>query len=222
MKKFFVITWLITCIILIALYFYNPSLFTLESLKQNITNLEIYTKNNVIASAIIYIITYISLSAFPLPGESFLNILAGYLFGVLPAIIYTLIALIISSSMVFWVFRISTPKFAYDIVNSKFEIIKDEFKHNGVRYFFVLRLTPFMPLFITNVLGALLPIKFKEYLWTTVLGMLPIVSIYSLAGKEFHRINSIDDALDPRIIGILVLLAFICLLPIFFRKVYKK
>lgn len=217
MKKSLIVTLTILLIVFSFYYFDLQQYLTLENVNQHKILFKNFVTSNYWASVLIYILGYSIISCLPLPGDSILTISGGYFFGVLPAVIYTNIAVTLGAIYIYLIFRYLAKK----EIDEKLQTIAEKIKTNGANYLLALRLVPIFPVFSVNIVAGLSKINLKTFIWTTSLGILPVSTIYAWAGKNIANINSTGDILSWPIITSFVLLAGLTLLPIFLKQKTK-
>jgi uncharacterized membrane protein YdjX (TVP38/TMEM64 family) len=99
---------------------------------------------------------------------------------------------------------------------------------NEISVLFLMRLVPAVPFFVANLLPALIGVKFRNFVLTTVLGILPGALIFTWIGvglgEVFDRGGSPDLSLlwEPQIIGPLLGLSALAGLPILLKALRGK
>jgi pyruvate/2-oxoglutarate dehydrogenase complex dihydrolipoamide dehydrogenase (E3) component/uncharacterized membrane protein YdjX (TVP38/TMEM64 family) len=188
----------------------------LEYLQQNITMFRQQVDKNLTLSVIIYIVLYVLVSVFAIPGAAVLTLLSGALFGFSLGFAASIVGSTLGAIGAF----IVTRYLIGDYINQKFILhsqkIKKEFEKNGDAYLLTLRIVPIFPFFLVNILMGLTPIRFKNYMIISCLGMMPASAVYTYAGLSFAHLKSIEGILTPPIFIAFFLLG---LLPHFGRMI---
>ena len=195
--------------------------FSIEIIKNYSNELQSLVSQNYFLSILIFIAVYIFFSATPLPGDSILIITAGYLFGMLPGTIYTIIAITLGSICAFLIFRNLIKNHNNYIQYKSVNKLRESIKKSGATYFLVIRILPILPVSVINFLAALSPISLKTFIWTTAIGIIPIALIYTYAGTRMHEINTMKQILTIPIIFALVLIALGTVFPKLLKR-FKK
>ena len=97
------------------------------------------------------------------------------------------------------------------------------FKDNEFQYLLLLRLMP-IPFTIQNAITVILNISEKKFFFSTMLGIVPYVVIYSLAGLQLRKIIdksehiTVSDILNYENFAVVCLLVIFILLSIFLKK----
>jgi len=86
-----------------------------------------------------------------------------------------------------------------------------------------LRLIPLFPFSIVNLAGAFFGVSFSAFVWTTFIGMIPSVLVYTEAGRGLTLLLNDSDPLHPfhllnaDLFFALAGLALLSLLPIVYK-----
>ncbi len=220
-KKPIIIGLCIGGIILLLRYLKIGDYLTFEQLKQNRMYLMQAVERNYGFSVLVYLSVYILVIACALPVVAPLTILGGFLFGLLPGILYALISCTAGSTGTFLIVRYlfgATVRKKYGDQLARFN---ERIKSYGYTYLLTLQLLTIIPYFVINTLAALADVPLWIFVWTTVVGAIPLLCIYSFAGQQLHCIESIRDIFSPQIILALVLLALLALLPMLIKRLRK-
>ena len=113
--------------------------------------------------------------------------------------------------------------------------MEKEYNESPFAYLFTLRLIPVFPFAVANIAPALLGAKFRDYVITTALGIIPGTVAYSLignglretlkdAGANPESIN-VGDLMGATFVNMLPafgMLVAVALIPIIYKKFFKK
>ena len=217
--------WLLLFILAASLILSQTPLahwITLENLQQNKEMLKNYVEQHYVISVIGYILLYILVAATAIPGAILLNLAGGFLFGILPAILYVNIGATGGAVFCFLVARYLGKDWVYRKYGKKISKLNRELDNYGKNYLLTVRFIPILPFFLINILAGVTNVSAKTFLWTTALGSLPGSVVYAVVGKNLGNIQSSRELFSPKIIGIFVILAAFSLFPIFMKKKKMK
>lgn len=195
-----------------------------DNVKQLHLKLKNFNTLHPIATPLIFISVYILYALLSLPGIFILSLLAGFLFVQPLSTLYVTIAATIGASLLFVIARTAFGKIFYRQFSHSLNRLKDGFRENSVSYLLFLRLIPLFPFWIVNLAGAFFGVSFWAFAWTTFVGMIPSVFIYTQAGKSLTLLLESHDPLNPinlfnpHLMVTLIGLALLTLLPVFFRQ----
>ena len=217
--------WLLLFILAASLILSQTPLahwITLENLQQNKEMLKNYVEQHYVISVIGYILLYILVAATAIPGAILLNLAGGFLFGILPAVVYVNIGATGGAVFCFLLARHLGKEWVYKKYGKKISKLNRELEEYGKNYLLTIRFILILPFFLINILAGVTNVSAKTFLWTTALGNLPGSIIYTMVGKNLGDIQSTKDLFSPKILGIFLLLTAFSLLPIFIKKKKNK
>lgn len=170
----------------------------------------------------IYIGIYAILVAVGVPSVAPLTLLGGFLFGVLSGAAYAVISGTIGSLVTFLFIRYLFGAVLQKRYKERLQRFNKQIQEHGVNYLLMLHFLSVVPYFVINSLAALTNISFWTFLWTTVIGSIPLALIYSFAGLQLSNIESARDIFSPSLIILLFLLVLLALMPILIRKYRRR
>lgn len=89
-------------------------------------------------------------------------------------------------------------------------------------YLLFLRVAPWFPFWLTNLLYGLTGMPAWRFLLLTLVGMVPDAFIYDNIGAHLANVQSSRDLLSPAGIAALCLLAALCLTPVIVRELRRR
>ncbi|WP_320822066.1 TVP38/TMEM64 family protein [Reinekea sp.] len=214
MKKLLVLGVLLVAV---GLFFYFDlgAWLTLEQLKSQQSALATYRAEHPVWLAVLYLATYIGVTALSLPGAALMTLTGGAVFGVVQGTLLANIAATIGATLAFLMARFVMG----DWVQSKFADRIAPFNRgidqDGAFYLFSLRLVPVFPFFIINVVMGLTTIRVWTFFWVSQVGMLAGAAVYANAGTQLAKIDSLSGIASPSLLLSFVLLG---LFPLVARK----
>ena len=207
--------------VLLAYYFGFSHYFSLESIKAQASFLKMRVAENYMGSALVFIGIFTALIGFTLPVTGPMGIIAGFLFGLCHGVLYSMIAVMIGTTVSYIVVRRAMTHIMQQQHKSQLASFNERIHTYGYSYLISLQLLAVVPYFIINTLAALGGVPLWAFMWTTFIGSLPIVVIYTFAGKELYMIKKWSDILSIHMLGILLVLALLSLLPMLVNKFRK-
>lgn len=181
-----------------------------------------------------FIALYAILTVFMLPA-SILTVASGFLFGTLIGAPAVVIGATIGACILFIAAKTSLQETLKGVAGPFIEKMEKEYNESPFSYLFTLRLIPVFPFAVANIAPALLGAKFKDYLITTAIGIIPGTVAYSLIGNGLREtIKSAGANTDEINVGALMsetfinmlpafgMLIVVALIPIFYKKFVKK
>jgi len=164
-----------------------------------------------------YLVTYIFLQSFAIPGSIFLSILAGFLFpfplaigmvcvcSAIGASICYLLSYLLGRRLVFKYFPERAASWSLQVARQRDHMLN---------YMIFLRITPFFPNWFINITSPVIDVPFGPFFWGTFIGVAPpsIVAIH--AGTTLQKLTSSKDILSWSSFGMLVSLAILSIIPV--------
>lgn len=216
-----IILMLFVLAVILFFYFDMGRYLTLAELKAHREALLAYTGAHYGFAVALFILIYCLQTAFSLPGATVLTLGGGFVFGVLPAILYVNIGATTGATLAFLASRYLFRDLVERRFGEKIQPIQQGFTKNAFHYLLMLRLIPLFPFFLVNLVSGLTRIRTTTYVLTTAVGILPGSFVYCNAGRQLGSINSLEEIASPRVIGAFTLLGLFALLPVLYRR-FKK
>ena len=209
-----------------GLYFFSE-LISFEALKENRSDISNFRDENFILSIILFWLFYFLLVVFSLPGAAVASVSGGFLFGLNLGLLINVTAASTGATVLFILVRYGLKSFKYsrssDFDNNFAVKIKNGLIQNQVSIMLILRLVPLVPFFLANILPALVSVRLFNFIWTTVIGIIPGGIVFTWigagVGEVFDRNEYPDIELlfTPAILGPLLGLAALILIPMILR-----
>lgn len=178
-------------------------------------------QTNELRASLIFIGLYILVTLFT-PGAAMFSLAGGFLFGVLKATAFIVLAATISGSITFLIMRYLLGNAIQQKYALRLKNFNHELHHYGSYYLLMVRVIPVFPFFLVNSLIGLTKIPLTTFAWTTAIGIIPGTLIYTFAGKQIGTINSPRDILSLPLLFALICLGLLALIPVFIKKRQKS
>jgi uncharacterized membrane protein YdjX (TVP38/TMEM64 family) len=149
---------------------------------------------------IIYVLLYAVGPSFLIPG-AVMTIAAGLAFGMWWGAIWSLVGANAGAIVAFGAGRFLGRPFVERTMGVRLRQLLNRLERNGFYLTLYLRLVPLIPYNAFNLLAGASPIRFKDYLWASVVGMIPGTVLFALLGDSLWHPGS------PRFFIILALIA---------------
>jgi len=168
------------------------------------------------------LITFIGIFALVIgigiPGSAALTLLSGYLFGMVKGGLCALIGSLLGAIISFLLFRYVLRDAVTKWYGTRIEQFKIQMSMHGISYLLMLHFMTVVPYFVINALAALSDISLLTFVWATIIGSIPIISVYAFAGRQLGYIQSVGDIFSPAIIIAFVLLIVLACMPIILKR----
>ena len=201
-------------------------LVTFETLKQNRQILVEFRDAHFGLMIVGFLSFYVLIVSFSLPGASVTSITGGFLFGLPVGTVLNVSAASTGAIVIFGAARAGFGKLVtkkIDRFGGSMAVFKEKLLENEISVLLMLRLLPIIPFFAVNIMAALIGVKFKNFVLTTVLGIIPGALVFTWIGvgigNVFDQSGKPDISLiwSPHVLGPLVGLALLVGAPAFIR-----
>lgn len=201
---------------------------TFDTLRENREALLAFRDANFIGIVAVFIAIYFVIVAFSLPGAAVASVTGGFLFGLGLGATFNVIAASLGAFAIFLAARWGLGKTLaakMDASDGALKKLKDGLRENEISVLFLLRLVPAVPFFVANLLPALVGVKFRNFAFTTVLGIIPGAIVFTWIGvglgEVFDRGENPDLSLlwEPQVIGPILGLSALAALPILIKAI---
>lgn len=221
-RKQIILLAIVVGIILLLRLSGASSYLTVENLKSNKELLEQFIAAHYVAAVGMYIIAYLLVVAFSMPGATVLTLAGGFLFRLFPGIIYVNVGATVGATLAFLLARYILGNALQKRYEPQLSRFNRELAENGHLYLLILRLIPIFPFFLINLLAGLTKVSLKTFFWTTLVGILPGSLVYCFAGSQLNNIESVEDIFSTNIIAAILALALFALLPVILKKLRTR
>ena len=197
-----------------------------DTLRDNREALLSFRDSNFAVMAGLFVLAYVAIVAFSLPGAAVASVTGGFLFGLGLGTTFNVLAATIGAAAIFLAARAglgANLSAKLDASEGAVKKLKSGLKDNEISVLFLLRLVPAVPFFVANLLPALVGVKFRNFLLTTALGIIPGALVFTWIGvglgEVFDRGESPDLSLlwEPQIIAPILGLCVLAALPIIIK-----
>ena len=199
-----------------------------EALKENRAEISEFRDKNLTLSIVIFWVFYVILVIFSLPGAAVASVSGGFLFGLGAGLLINITAASTGAALLFLLVRYGMKSFKYNksnTLNSNFVIqIKNALVTNQISIMLTLRLVPVVPFFLANILPALVGVRLFNFIWTTIIGIIPGGIVFTWigvgVGEVFDRNEypNFELLFSPVILGPILGLVALLILPLILRR----
>jgi len=212
-------------------YFTLRDYITFDTLRDNREALLAFRDANFGLLVIAFVAVYFLIVAFSLPGAAVASVTGGFLFGLVSGTAFNVIAASLGAFAIFLAARWGlgrTLAARMETSEGTLKRIKNGLQEHEINVLFLMRLVPAVPFFVANLLPALVGVKFFNFAFTTVLGIIPGAIVFTWIGvglgEVFDRGESPDLSLlwEPQVIGPILGLCALAALPIVIKALRGK
>jgi len=138
--------------------------------------------------------------------------------------IIVVLAATLGASVVFIAVRTALGDSLKNKAKGSIEKMRRGVEKDVFNYLLILRLIPIFPFFIINIAAGMFGVKFRDFFWATLLGIIPGSVVYVWVGTSFAYVIqqgvdiNLGIILEPQFILPLVALAVLSIVPVIIKK----
>lgn len=148
-----------------------------------------------LTAPVAFILAYVMVAAFSLPGAALVSITGGFLFGIVLGASYAVIGATIGATILFVAARTAFADLLRAKAGSAIARMEKGFRHNALSYLLVLRLVPLFPFFVVNLVPAFLGVTLRTFVIATFFGIMPGAVVYASVGNGLGAV--FDSGREP-------------------------
>ena len=183
-----------------------------------------WVNGHAILAPVAYLLLYIAVVTFSLPGGLVMTVSGGFLFGFIAGGIYAVTGATLGATALFLIAKTSVGDYLLAKAGGTIQKMQQGFSENALSYLFVLRLIPIFPFFLVNLAPAFLGVPLRIYLIATFFGIMPATFVFALAGSGLGSVLdqgkeiTVSGIFTPEIIAAFSGLALLALLPVAHKR----
>lgn len=204
---------------------------TFEALRDNRAALIAFRDSHYALTAAGFVLAYIAIVAFSLPGATAATLTGGFLFGLFPGALFNIIAATLGAILIFLAVRAGLGQAMaarIDASDGRMKRLQASIRENEFPVLFSLRLVPVLPFFVMNILPALIGVRLSVFAASTFFGIMPGGVVYTWVGVGLGEVFARNETpnlgiiFELHILGPLLGLAALALLPMVVRRLRNK
>jgi uncharacterized membrane protein YdjX (TVP38/TMEM64 family) len=149
---------------------------------------------------VVFMLLYAVGPSFLVPG-AVMTIAGGLAFGTVWGSVYSMVGADVGAVVAFGAGRFLGKSFVQRVVGERFHEMLVKIARHGFQIIFYLRVVPVIPYNALNLLAGASPISFRDYLWASVIGMVPGTILFAFLG------DALWHPLSPKFFAAVLLLA---------------
>lgn len=229
-RKIIALVPLFLILVFILIFYFSGlyHLFTFETIQQEHLKWKNYVQLHPLLSALYFIGIYVGSVLLIIPDSTILTLIGGFLFPMPLAIAYVCISEVIGGTLFFLAARIA---FSATIGQKKKHLLSGmerKFHEDQISYLLFLRFSHLLPFWIINLGAGIFRVKIKTFIWTTLVGVLPLTYFLVEGGAslskylETHTHFTLKNIFTTELKISLIALGLIALLPIAYKKLKPR
>jgi len=216
---------LILVLVLVLFFTFDLGRYlSFDALAEHKAWLSAWVSAHAVLAPLFYVLLYIAVVAFSLPGGLMMTISGGLLFGAIFGALYAVIGATIGATALFLIAKTSLGDFLVAKAGGAVKKMQAGFSENALSYMFILRLVPLFPFFLVNLAPAFLGVSLRVYAIATFFGIMPATFVFALTGSGLGSVLdqggdiSLEGVMTPEIMAALVGLALLALIPVIYKR----
>lgn len=195
-------------------------ILSMAAIRNHYATLTDFVSRHFLYAIAIFLLIYVNVVAFSLPGSQLLTITGGLLFGFILGTALAVIGATVGATTLFLVATRIFGKNATEKLGRRAMVLAASIKGSAWSYLLALRLFPLAPFFVVNLAAAFVGVPLRTFVFTTLFGIIPGSFVYSLSGAALAKAldagnsSDIETMVSPELIMALVGLAALALLTI--------
>lgn len=220
----------LVAVVIVALLgaFFLRGTITFETLRDNREALLGFRDANYPLTVALFILGYMTLVVFSLPGATIATLTGGFLFATFPGVFFNVTGATLGAIGIFLAARWGLgERLAARMASSEGVVrrIKEGIDENQWSMLFLIRLVPAVPFFVANLVPALVGVPLRRFAVSTFLGIMPGALVYTSVGAGLGEVFARGETpnlgiiFTPPILLPLLGLSVLAALPILIKAV---
>lgn len=191
---------------------------TLDSLRANERWLRAFASTHRFAAIVGFLLAYIAVVAFSLPGATIMTIAGGLLFGLWLGAALSVLGATTGAIILFVLARFVVGDALRARSSAFITRMAEGFERNAFSYLLFLRLVPLFPFWAVNLAPAALGVPLRSFALATLIGIIPGTLAFASIGDGLSLAagahGSAGEIAGPVMIAVRVGLALLALVPV--------
>uniref|UniRef100_A0A3B4AD49 VTT domain-containing protein n=1 Tax=Periophthalmus magnuspinnatus TaxID=409849 RepID=A0A3B4AD49_9GOBI len=188
----------------------------LEELRELAELLQFYKTEHTGYVLLLFCSAYLYKQSFAIPGSSFLNILAGAIFGLYEGLFLACLLTTVGSTLCYFLSQAFGKRYIVSFFPDKVSTLQKKVEDNQDCLFFFLlflRFFPMTPNWFLNMAAPIVNIPITFFFGSVLIGLLPYNFICVQTGVMLSELTSLDDLFSWECLLQLLVIACVALLP---------
>lgn len=168
-----------------------------ETLRDNRDMLIAFRDTHLVLTVAIFVLAYVLIVAFSLPGALPATLTGGFLFGTMGGSFLSVSGATIGATLIFLAVRMGFGRRVeeyLDAAQGGVGKIKKGLDDNQWSMLFLMRLVPIVPFFLANLVPAFLAVPVHRYVISTFIGIIPGSLVYASVGAGLGEVFASGEA----------------------------
>ena len=177
--------------------FFLRDYLSFDALRDNREVLITFRDSNIVLTVFIFIVAYVLIVTFSLPGALIATLTGGFLFGTGIGAAINVTAATIGATAIFLAAQMGLGgrlKARMEASEGMVASIKKGLDENQWSMLFFIRLVPAVPFFVANLIPAFLGVPLNRFVISTFLGIIPGSLVYSSVGAGLGEVFALGES----------------------------
>ena len=203
---------------------FNGTQHTLDWLADREHAFHQFLEQQPLVTCLVLFLFYVLVTAVSIPGATLLSLLMAMLLGFWPALVLVSFASTLGATLAMLLARTLWRESVELKLSGRYRQFFKGMQEDGPYYLFALRLSPYVPYFVVNLLMGLTSMRTWTFWWISQLGMLPMTCLYLWAGSELPGFRQLADEGPGQLVSPMLGLALllVALVPLVIRLLVKR
>ncbi|NGX59768.1 MAG: hypothetical protein KR126chlam3_00925 [Chlamydiae bacterium] len=222
---FVILILLIVIVYMTNIYHY----FNIEWIQKKELLLVDYARARPILAPLIYLGIYIVSVTLVIPDSTILTLIGAMIFPRPEGLILAVISETVGATIFFTIFQTVFGESLILREHILLRRLRKGFKKYSVSYLLFLRISHIVPFWFTNIAAAYFSVKYWTFVWTTLIGVIPLTFIIANAGHSLsrafaeNRVMTVSDIFTIQVKIALIVIGILALSPVVYKKwIVKK
>jgi len=211
--------------------FFLRDYLSFDTLRDNREALIAFRDDNYLLTVLLFLVAYILIVGFSLPGGTIATLTGGFLFGTVFGVLFNVTGATIGAAVIFLAARHGfgeTLGAKMDGSKGAIKKIKDGIDENQWSMLFIIRLVPIVPFFVANLIPAFMQVPLYRFVISTFVGIIPASIVFTSIGSGLGAVFAAGETpnlgiiFEPHILLPILGLAILSLVPVILKAVTGK
>ncbi|MCX7558732.1 VTT domain-containing protein [Sulfitobacter sp. F26204] len=202
-----------------------------DALRDNREALIALRDSNYLSTVLVFIVIYVAIVAFSLPGAVIATLTGGFLFGIGLGTMFNVVGATLGATLIFLAARMGLGdklRQRMDASDGVVARIKRGIDENQWSMLFFIRLVPAVPFFVANLIPAFVGVPLFRFVLSTFIGIIPGTLVFTSVGAGLGEVFAKGDSPDlgiifePHILLPILGLTALSVLPVAIKAVTGK
>ena len=202
-----------------------------DALRDNREALIAFRDSNFVLTVLVFIMVYVAIVGFSLPGAAIATLTGGFLFGTAFGTLVNITGATLGAVVIFMAARMGLGdklKARMEASDGMVAKIKKGIDENQWSMLFFIRLVPAVPFFVANLIPAFLGVPLWRFAVSTFVGIIPGSLVYTSVGAGLGEVFARGESpnlgiiFEPHILFPILGLCALSVLPVIIKAVTGK